>query len=325
MLVRKIDSGKVYAMKVMRKQAIIDRKKVAHIQTEKKILQTSNHPFVIGLRYSFQTSDKLYIVIDFLAGGELFFHLKQDVRFPEDRVRFYAAEIVLGLEHLHDNGVIYRDLKPENILLDDAGHVRLTDFGLSKLTDSDSSTAKTFCGTPEYLAPEILKGDPYTYAVDWWCLGTLIFEMLVGLPPFYSDDVQNMYLRILHDRIRFPSIVTPDAKSLIDGLLTRDPALRLGTMKAGVKGATLIKQHPFFQSIDWDKLLTKQIQPPFRPKVRHELDSGNFDPTVTKEVPVDSLVSSRLSTSQQQQFAGFSFVGNATISGMDSSSSQKSL
>eukprot|EP01102_Stenamoeba_stenopodia_P008101 TRINITY_DN2301_c0_g1_i3.p1 TRINITY_DN2301_c0_g1~~TRINITY_DN2301_c0_g1_i3.p1 ORF type:complete len:296 (-),score=67.21 TRINITY_DN2301_c0_g1_i3:548-1435(-) len=177
--VRKKDTGKIYAMKVLRKEAIVQRKQVAHTKAEKSILAKIQHPFIVGLHYAFQTEEKLYMVLDFVNGGELFFHLKREGKFSEQRVRIYAAEIACALSHLHSFGIVYRDLKPENILLDSEGHICITDFGLSKEIQSEDT--HTFCGTPEYLAPEILKGQGHGTPVDWWSLGTLIYEMLTGL------------------------------------------------------------------------------------------------------------------------------------------------
>jgi len=279
MLVRKKDSGKVFAMKVLNKRTIIERNEVEHTKSEKSILMKLSHPFLVGLHYSFQTADKLYFIMDYINGGELFFHLQKDRKFTEDRVRFYAAEIASGLEYLHTAGVIYRDLKPENLLLTNDGHIVMTDFGLSKegLHSSDDRTA-TFCGTPEYLAPEILEGARYGKAVDWWSFGTLVFEMLTGLPPFYCEDVQQMYSKIMTAELQIPDSVTSDAADLIRKLLERDPERRL-------QDPEQIKIHPFFASIDFNRLVNKQITPPFVPDVKDESDTSNIDPTFTEEAP----------------------------------------
>jgi serine/threonine protein kinase len=216
MLVRKKDSGRVFAMKVLNKKTIIERNEVEHTKSEKAILMRLSHPFLVQLHFSFQTPDKLYFIMDYVNGGELFFHLQKDRRFSVDRVRFYGAEIAAGIDHLHSQGVIYRDLKPENLLLSAEGHIIMTDFGLSKegLLSSDDRTA-TFCGTPEYLAPEILEAKGYGKAVDWWSYGTLLFEMLTGLPPFYSEDVQQMYNKIMTASLTFPEDMAPEAVDLI--------------------------------------------------------------------------------------------------------------
>lgn len=243
MQVRKKDDGKIYAMKVLRKDTIVARKQVAHTKAEKNILMKIQHPFIVNLNYAFQTKDKLYMILDYINGGELFFHLKKEGRFAEARVKLYAAEIVCALAHLHSLDIVYRDLKPENILLDSEGHICITDFGLSKKLEQEGGT-HTFCGTPEYLAPEVLKGHGHGIAVDWWSLGTLLYEMLTGLPPFYAQNVNVMYQKILSGELRFPNYISEEAKSLLEGLLTRDPALRLGT-----KGGDEVKGHPWFADV----------------------------------------------------------------------------
>jgi len=195
MLVRKKNSTDIYAMKVLKKEAVIRRNQVQHTKTETHILKQIRHPFLTRMYFAFQSEGKLYMVLNYLPGGELFYRLKREGRFSVERVRLYTAEIALGLGHLHSLDMIYRDLKPENILLDEIGHICLTDFGLSKEMVTTANAARTFCGTPEYLAPEILQGIGHGKAVDWWSLGTLVFEMLTGLPPFYSRNMTHMYER----------------------------------------------------------------------------------------------------------------------------------
>lgn len=304
MLVRKKDTGKVYAMKVLNKRTIIERNEVEHTKSEKSILMKLSHPFLVGLHYSFQTPEQLYFIMDYINGGELFFHLQKDRKFTEDRVRFYAAEIASGLEYLHSAGVIYRDLKPENLLLTNDGHIVMTDFGLSKegLHSSDDRTA-TFCGTPEYLAPEILEGARYGKAVDWWSFGTLVFEMLTGLPPFYCEDVQQMYSKIMTAELQIPDSVSPDAADLIRKLLERDPERRL-------QDPEQIKIHPFFSSIDFNRLVSKAIEPPFVPDVKDESDTSNIDPTFTEETPTlhDDEDGGASSPPPDNGFDGFTYV-----------------
>jgi serine/threonine protein kinase len=310
MQVKKKDDGKIYAMKVLRKEAIIQRKQVAHTQAEKSILQKIQHPFIVKLHYAFQTKDKLYMILDYINGGELFHHLKKEGRFPENRVKFYSAEIVCAMSHLHSLGIVYRDLKPENILIDSEGHICITDFGLSKEIKPDEGT-HTFCGTPEYLAPEVLKGQGHGIAVDWWSLGTLIYEMLTGLPPFYSQNINIMYQKILNGELRFPSYVSGDAQSLLEGLLTRDVEKRLGSQPGEVK------KHPFFKEIDWEKLERREIEAPYKPKVKNEMDTTQIDPVFTGEKPQDSLVESGLSETVQNEnnFKGFTFVSPTAMDG----------
>jgi serine/threonine protein kinase len=301
MLVRKKDTEELLAMKILRKEAIIRRNQVEHTKAERDILESIDHPFLLKLRYAFQTPTKLYLVMDYLTGGELFFHLKNARRFKEDRARFYAAEIASGLGHLHSNGIVYRDLKPENILMDCDGHVRLTDFGLSKATKG--GTTSTFCGTPEYLAPEVIADIPHTKAVDWWSLGILIYEMLCGLPPFYSDNVNLMYEMIQKSALRIPKYVSPSAADLLQKLLDRDPATRLGSGEGDLKE---LMEHPWFASLDWAALEGREVTPPFVPKVRGEGDTSNFDKEFTSEPVVDSLAP--VSAMGSAKFDGFTFV-----------------
>jgi len=304
MQVKKKDDGKIYAMKVLRKEAIIARKQVTHTRAEKSILQKIQHPFIVRLHFAFQTKDKLYMILDYINGGELFYHLKKEGRFPENRVRFYAAEIVCAMAHLHSLQIVYRDLKPENILIDMEGHICITDFGLSKEINPEEGT-HTFCGTPEYLAPEVLKGQGHGVAVDWWSLGTLVYEMLTGLPPFYSQNINIMYQKILNGELRFPSYVSPDAQSLLEGLLTREVDKRLGTA-----ASMDVKKHPFFKDIDWDKLEKREMEPPYKPKVKNEADTTQIDSVFLVEQAQDSYVENTLSETIQREnaFDDFTYV-----------------
>ncbi|GJE98501.1 Pkinase-domain-containing protein [Phanerochaete sordida] len=305
MQVRKRDTSRIYALKTIRKQHIVERGEITHTLAERLVLARVNNPFIVPLKFSFQSEQKLYL-LRFVNGGELFHHLQREQRFDEERSRFYSAELLLALEHLHELDVVYRDLKPENILLDYTGHIALCDFGLCKLNMKDSDTTNTFCGTPEYLAPEILCGQGYNKTIDWWTLGVLLYEMLSGLPPFYDENTEQMYQKILQNPLVFGDDISSQARSILTGLLTRDPAQRLG-----VNGAEEIKKHPFFaKNIDFNKLLKKQIQPPFKPSVASPVDVSNFDTVFTAEAPLDSVVEgSQLSQTVQAQFAGFSYDG----------------
>ena len=264
MQVCKKDTRRIYALKTIRKAHIISRSEVAHTLAERSVLAQINNPFIVPLKFTFQSPEKLYFVLAFVNGGELFHHLQKEQRFDINRARFYTAELLCALECLHGFNVIYRDLKPENILLDYQGHIALCDFGLCKLDMKDEDRTNTFCGTPEYLAPELLMGQGYNKTVDWWTLGVLLYEMLTGLPPFYHENTNEMYRKILSEPLYFPGtdIVPPAAKDLLTKLLNRNPAERLGA-----NGSAEIKAHRFFDAIDWRKLLQRKYEPAFKPSV----------------------------------------------------------
>jgi len=300
-------TGEIYAMKQLNKKSIIQRGEIQNTVTEKNILMQLNHPFLVQLYYSFQTATKLYFVMDYINGGELFFHLQKEGIFSPERVKFYTAEIVLGIEYLHEKGIIYRDLKPENLLLSAEGHICMTDFGISKegLHCKDDRTS-TFCGTPEYLAPEVLEGKRYGKEVDWWSLGTLMFEMLTSLPPFYAEDVQFMYSKIMKEKLDLEKkFKDPDVTSIIGGFLERDPAKRLSN-------PTEIKKHPYFAGIDWERLRNKEIMPSYIPPVSDPSDIHLIDPMFTEEkLSVDDP--SAFGEVAPQDFPNFTFVADSNI------------
>ncbi|KAJ7079873.1 kinase-like domain-containing protein [Mycena crocata] len=279
--VRKRDTRRIYAIKILSKKEIVVKNQVAHTVSERKILERSiESPFLVGLKFSFQTDADLYLVTDFISGGELYWHLQREMRFSEERARFYVAELVLALGHLHKCDIIYRDLKPENILLDAIGHIALCDFGLSKSDMQSDELTTTFCGTAEYLAPEMLLDDipGYSKVVDFWSLGVLLFEMCCGWSPFYNQDTQQMYKNICFGKIRFPKgALNEDGKHFLKGLLNRNPKHRLGA----IRDAEELKEHPFFSSINWAALARKQVTPPFKPVVESEESTANFDEIFT--------------------------------------------
>mmetsp|Transcript_17482 Transcript_17482/g.53261 ORF Transcript_17482/g.53261 Transcript_17482/m.53261 type:complete len:493 (+) Transcript_17482:378-1856(+) len=284
-LVRQVSTGVIYAMKVLKKENIVKRNQVEHTKTERSVLGYLRHPFLVSLNMAFQTRDKLFFVLDYCAGGELFCHLQRLGKFAEPRARFYTAELVLALAHVHALGVVYRDLKPENVLLDARGHVRLTDFGLSKEgVTAHAKGAHSFCGTPEYLAPEILARRGHGRAVDWWSLGALLYEMLTGLPPFYSRDREKLFEGIKHGELSYPGHLGHEARRLLCALLQRDPARRLGS---GPSDAAEIKAHPFFERVDWEALLDGTAPPPWQPTVVGSLDTSQFDREFTS-LPIHS-------------------------------------
>merc|ERR1719204_731277 len=305
MQVRKNDDGKIYALKVLKKKELVKRKQVVHTQTERRVLAGVDNPFIVSLRFSFQSDAKLYMVLDFFNGGELFFHLKKDGRFPEQRARFYGGEICLALECLHLTGTIYRDLKPENILLDADGHIKITDFGLSKDSLKGDQLTHTFCGTPEYLAPEVLQQQGHGKAVDWWSFGTLLYEMMTGLPPFYNMNLNIMYEKILHAPVPLPKFLSKEARMLFLGLLEREVTHRLGS---GPEDAKEIKETLFFKPIDFAALMKKEIQPPFKPQVADGMDTSMIEDEFTNEPVKDTPVKHTSSMlAAQNQFPGFTF------------------
>lgn len=317
--VKKRDTERIYAMKVLSKKVIVKKKEIAHTIGERNILVRTSaaaSPFIVGLKFSFQTPTDLYLVTDYMSGGELFWHLQKEGRFTEDRAKFYIAELVLALEHLHDNDIVYRDLKPENILLDANGHIALCDFGLSKANLNNDGTTNTFCGTTEYLAPEVLLDESgYTKMVDFWSLGVLIFEMCCGWSPFYAENTQQMYKNIAWGKVRFPKeVLSPEGRSFVKGLLNRNPKHRLGS----INDARELRAHAFFNDIDWNLLKAKSIPPPFKPHLASETDTSNFDPQFTSESTSAlkkqmELASTPLSPGIQANFKGFTYVDDSAI------------
>ncbi|XP_040830919.1 RAC-alpha serine/threonine-protein kinase isoform X3 [Ochotona curzoniae] len=275
-LVKEKATGRYYAMKILKKEVIVAKDEVAHTLTENRVLQNSRHPFLTALKYSFQTHDRLCFVMEYANGGELFFHLSRERVFSEERARFYGAEIVSALDYLHsEKNVVYRDLKLENLMLDKDGHIRITDFGLCKEGIKDGATMKTFCGTPEYLAPEVLEDNDYGRAVDWWGLGVVMYEMMCGRLPFYNQDHEKLFELILMEEIRFPRTLGPEAKSLLSGLLKKDPKQRLG---GGSEDAKEIMRHRFFSGIVWQDVYEK------KPQVTSETDTRYFDEEFTAQM-----------------------------------------
>ncbi|KAL4002734.1 Protein kinase domain family protein [Acanthocheilonema viteae] len=314
--VRKIngkDEGRIFAMKVLKKATIIrNQKDTAHTKAERNILEAVKSPFICDLLYAFQTGGKLYLILEYLSGGELFMHLEREGLFMEDTAAFYLSEIVCSLEHLHRQGIIYRDLKPENILLDSRGHVKLTDFGLCKEAIEGDQKTHTFCGTIEYMAPEILMRVGHNKAVDWWSLGALTFDMLTGGPPFTADNRKKTIDKILKGRLTLPSFLSMEARDLIKRLLKRHVETRLG---AGPEDAYEIKQHSFFRSFNWDLVYARQLEPPYKPNITSEDDVSLFDSKFTKMTPVDSPCEQNISLSVNP-FEGFTYIAPSVLEEM---------
>lgn len=296
-LAQKIDTGELFAIKSIHKRRLVQSNRIHTVLTERNVLAQASHPFIVTLYYAFQNQSKFYLCLEYVSGGELFFRMQQNTQgLPIDDVKLYAAEIALALRHLHSLGIIYRDLKPENVLLDSKGHVKLTDFGLSKDLHSDQLTS-TFCGTNEYLAPEIVSHIAYGFQIDWWTLGILIYEMMFGKTPFKSTNKAQLFKRILQADIHFPTNVDPDAEDLILGLLNKDSSKRFGFEQ--------MRHHCFFSGYNFDDILNKKIKPHFIPTEKDDLNLENFDTEFTTEQPLDSLASPVLGSIEQVK--GFSF------------------
>eukprot|EP00102_Acyrthosiphon_pisum_P019348 XP_016656558.1 PREDICTED: protein kinase 3-like isoform X2 [Acyrthosiphon pisum] len=297
-----------YAVKCLKKDVVLEDDDVECTLIERKVLALgTNHPYLCHLFCTFQTESHLFFVMEYLNGGDLMFHIQQSGRFDEGRSRFYASEIVSGLKFLHKKGIVYRDLKLDNILLDFNGHVRIADFGMCKLQIYLDKTADTFCGTPDYMAPEIIKGQKYNQSVDWWSFGILLYEMLVGKSPFSGCDEDALFWSICNEQPQYPRYLSVDSKSILVALLDKDAAKRLGSLEANHSAEDVIR-HPFFSSMDWCKLERRELEPPYMPRVYHPLDTHYFDKHFTKEkprlTPVDKTI---LQSMDQSQFDGFTY------------------
>ncbi|XP_015585252.1 protein kinase C isoform X2 [Cephus cinctus] len=306
---RKGNPDEVYAVKVLKKDAIILEDDVDCTMTEKRILAlAAKHPFLTAIHSCFQTREHLFFVMEYVNGGDLMFQIQRARKFDEARARFYAAEVTLALQFLHKHGVIYRDLKLDNILLDQEGHCKLADFGMCKEGIIDGATTTTFCGTPDYIAPEILQELQYGASVDWWALGVLMYEMMAGQPPFEADNEDDLFDSILRDDVLYPVWLSKEAVSILKGFMTKNPAKRLGCVIEN-GGENAIRVHPFFQCMNWEALEARELQPPFRPRIRNQRDAMNFDAEFTKEEPVLTPVNpDSVRCINQDEFKGFSFV-----------------
>uniref|UniRef100_A0A8C6M9M1 Protein kinase C n=1 Tax=Nothobranchius furzeri TaxID=105023 RepID=A0A8C6M9M1_NOTFU len=301
-------SEEVYAVKVLKKDVILQDDDVDCTMTEKRILALARrHPYLTQLYCCFQTRDRLFFVMEYVNGGDLMFQIQRSRKFDEPRSRFYAAEVTSALMFLHRNGVIYRDLKLDNILLDAEGHCKLADFGMCKEGIMNGVTTTTFCGTPDYIAPEILQELEYGASVDWWALGVLMYEMMAGQPPFEADNEDDLFESILHDDVLYPVWLSKEAVSILRAFMTKNPAKRLGcVVTQGCEEA--IKTHPFFREIDWVLLEQRKVKPPFKPRIKTKRDVNNFDQDFTKEDPVltptDEAIIRQIN---QEEFKDFSY------------------
>ena len=281
-------------MKILRKSHLLRKRQIERTKTERKVLSIVSHPFIMKLHFAFQTEDKLYFVLEYCAGGELFFHLSRYRRFPERVARFYAAELLLAIGHLHRRKIIFRDLKPENVLLDASGHVKLGDFGLSKDRISDPCQgAMSICGTPEYMAPEVISRAGHGFCVDYWGLGMLVYEMMTSLPPWYTTDRDELSRRILSAPLEIPNYMSPISSYFVSSLLERNPRKRLG-----VHGVISVMENHFFKEINWKMLVSRRIQPEIKPcegwRAKKKLDGkidGMNDRDKTNENDLDRFTS----------------------------------
>ncbi|KAM4651210.1 protein kinase C zeta type isoform 2-T2 [Discoglossus pictus] len=321
LLVRLKKNDQAYAMKVVKKELVHDDEDIDWVQTEKHVFeQASSNPFLVGLHSCFQTPSRLFLVIEYVNGGDLMFHMQRQRKLPEEHARFYAAEICIALNFLHERGIIYRDLKLDNVLLDADGHIKLTDYGMCKEGLGPGDTTSTFCGTPNYIAPEILRGEEYGFSVDWWALGVLMFEMMAGRSPFDiitdNPDMNTedyLFQVILEKPIRIPRFLSVKASHVLKGFLNKDPKDRLGCQPQ--TGFSDIKSHTFFRSIDWDMLEKKQVLPPFKPQITDDYGLENFDTQFTSEpvqlTPDDDDIIKRI---DQSEFEGFEYINPLLLS-----------
>ncbi|CAM9161474.1 unnamed protein product, partial [Discosporangium mesarthrocarpum] len=330
--VRSRRNGRILAMKCISKKMLEKRNHTTYMQAERDIMTKVKHPFVVGLQCAFQTERSLFLVMEYLAGGELFFHLSKRGLFLEEYARFYAAEMVLALEHLHSRGIIHRDLKPENLLLGANGHICLTDFGLAKeLSPDEDEGLKTICGTNEYMAPEMILRKGYGKAVDWWSMGALVYEMTAGYPPFQGKTVKELNRKVLNERVSLPKWLSPTAHQVLRGFLERNVSKRLGATKTTmfeIGGVSAVKNHPFFRGIEWKKLLALQVEPPLKPEVDGATDTSNFcqefvQMALPRSLSEESMVgipgppSESTGRNSRGVFNGFSFVADDFEDGGD--------
>lgn len=315
-LARKKDTGTIYALKMLKKSKIEQRNQKTHVGIERSILIEIQHPFIIRMIYTFQSEKMLYFALEYCPGGELFNLLQKKRKFSEDCARFYIVQILLALEHLHQFDIAYRDLKPENVLIDKDGYIRITDFGLSKKGIKGNRETNSVCGTPEYLAPEVLFQLGHGKAVDWWTLGAILFEMLTGLPPFYTPNREELFKKIKFYTLRYPDFLSENAKNLLDGLFQKDPEKRLG---GGARDAEEIKAHPWFAQVDWNAYLRKEIKAPFVPIIKTEMDVSNFDTEFT-EAPIGSYGDS----ASGQTYPGWSYNGSESLKNMNGANLENS-
>ena len=304
-LVRYKKNKNIYAMKELSKSKIKINKQEEHSKSERDLMIELTSPFIVNIKFAFQDETKLYIVSEFLQGGDMFYHMHHStINFTESTVKFYIIELILAIEFLHENNVIYRDLKPENILMNSEGHIKISDFGLSKKLENQKDKAYTLCGTLQYLAPEILKNKGYDKSVDWWSLGCIYYEMLTGNLPFKTNG-NKINLDVLEEKIDFDENMNPLLINLISQLLNVNPKKRLGY---GAQDAKKIKEHQYFNDVDWNKYLNKEIEPPFVPKLEGELDLRYFDKCFTDEIVNSNRTTINSRSNATSEYNGFTYM-----------------
>ncbi len=309
MLAESRHNKNLYAIKVLKKDFIIENDEVGSTKSEKRVFLIANqehHPFLINLSCCFQTENRIYFVMEYIAGGDLMWHIQKE-RFSPRRAQYYAAEVLLALKYFHANGVIYRDLKLDNIMLSPTGHVKIADYGLCKEEMWYGNTTGTFCGTPEFMAPEILKEQGYGKAVDWWAYSVLLYQMLLGQSPFRGEDEDEIFDAILSDEPLYPIHMQRDSVSILQALLTRDPERRVGS---GPKDADEIMEHPYFRNVNFDEMLNLKVPPPYVPQIKDGNDISHFDQEFTTETPKLTPVTTTLTADMQEKFRGFSYLND---------------
>lgn len=309
MLAESRHTSQLCAIKVLKKDFIVENEESESVRSEKQVFLTANkekHPFLLNLHCCFQTENRIYFVMEYVSGGDLMWHIQKS-RFSARRAKFYACEVLVALKYFHDNGIIYRDLKLDNILLTTQGHIKIGDYGLCKENMWYKNTTGTFCGTPDFMAPEIVAGKQYDRSVDWWAFGVLMFQMLLCQSPFKGDDEDDIFNAIEHDDVRYPISMPRQTVLVLQALLTKEPSQRLGSSE---RDALEIMEHPYFQDVNFDDVLNMRIQPPYLPEVSSEHDYSNFDQEFTSETPRLTPVETVLTSEMQEQFRGFSHIAD---------------